>query len=136
MAGAVYIHGKNRAMVDTATQNHTDATKQYSQTGTGNASGVSPSKESATTSSGSTSSNASGLPSPSGQLLSKHTVSLSSPSPQTNASEESVCQSVANANCQIVASLNGRSVMVAQQSTGSNGMVIMDWSAKTAGLTA
>lgn len=70
------------------------------------------------------------LASPSGQLLNVQTVSLSS-----GPSLESVCQTIANASCDIRLTQSGTTKYIGAQSTGSNGMVIFDWNAKTVGLT-
>jgi hypothetical protein len=78
----------------------------------------------ATTSTGS-------LAAPSGQLLNVQTVSLAS-----GPGLESICQTIANASCDIRLTQGSTTKYVGAQSTGVNGSVIFDWNAKTVGLTA
>lgn len=81
-------------------------------------------------SSGTTSSPTTSLPAPSGQLLNVQTVSLAS-----GPGLESVCQTIANASCDIRLTNNGTVKYVGAQNTGSSGDVIFDWTAKAVGLT-
>jgi hypothetical protein len=48
---------------------------------------------------------------------------------------ESICQTIANASCDIRLTQGSTIKYVGAQGTGSNGMVIFDWSAKDIGLT-
>jgi hypothetical protein len=70
------------------------------------------------------------LAAPSGQLLNTQTVSLSS-----GPDLESICQTIANASCDIRLTQGSVTKYVGAQTTGSNGMVIFDWNAATVGLT-
>jgi hypothetical protein len=81
------------------------------------------------------------LAAPTGQLLNLQCVSLSSTqsacggSAPDTPSMQSVCQTIANASCNIKLS-NGSAVKyVGAQGTGSNGMVVFNWNANSVGLT-
>lgn len=127
VGGAVYIKLSQRVTgTDTTTQTHSSATKHYAPTSGGSA-GSSATGASSTGS----------LPVPTGQLLNKQTVSLSSSSPQTDPSIESVCQTEAQASCDIrLTGTSGQVKTVGAKNTGDSGTVIFDWNAKTVGLTA
>jgi cytoskeletal protein RodZ len=109
-----------------STKSTTGGSKQYSSTQ------ATPSTPSSTsTSTSSTTAASTSLAAPSGQLLNVQTVSLSS-----GPGLESVCQTIANASCDIRLTQNDTTKYVGAQSTGSNGMVIFDWNAKSVGLTS
>lgn len=87
------------------------------------------------------SASANSIPKPTGQLLSKHTVSLSSVAGETSPDEESTCQSVSGATCEI--KLTGPNGMVKyvgrksmQDQNNGNSIAIYNWNAKDLGLTA
>lgn len=131
VGGAVYIKASQHVTgTDTTTQTHGSATKQYAPTsGGGSAAGTGGSS---TAGSGSTGT----LAAPAGQLLNKQTISLSSSDPQTDPSLESICQTEAQASCDIrLTGPNGQVKTVGAQSTGTSGTVIFDWNARSVGLT-
>ncbi len=70
------------------------------------------------------------LPKPTGQLLSNHSVSLSG-----NSDEESACQTVVGAKCNIKLTGPGGGIYLGAQSVDSNGATIFDWNAKQRHLT-
>lgn len=70
------------------------------------------------------------LAAPSGQLLNVQSVSLAS-----GPNLESICQTIANAVCDIRLTNGGTTKYVGARSTGTNGEVIFDWTAKAVGLT-
>ena len=73
---------------------------------------------------------------PTGQVLNKNVISLSSGAPQTSPALNSTCQTVFEAKCglQLTAS-DGTMKTVPAQSVDSNGAANIDWSAKAIGLT-
>ena len=135
VGGAVYIKTSQHITgTDTTTQTHGNATKQYAPTSGGGSSSSSTSSSGASTT---TSSSSGGLPAPAGQLLNKQTISLSSTDPKTDPNLESICQTLAQASCDIdLTGPSGQVKTVGAQSTGNNGTVIFDWNAQTVGLTA
>ncbi len=79
----------------------------------------------------STGSPTSSIGKPSGQLLSNHTVSLSG-----NSSEESACQTVAGATCDIrLTGPNGTVKTLGAKAVDANGSAIFDWNAASVGLS-
>lgn len=138
VGGAVYTKVlQHSGGTDTTTQTHSTATKQYAPTAGGNSSSSSAGKGSASSANGTTGSTSAGsLPAPTGQLLSKQTVSLGSSDPQTSPDLESVCQTVPQASCDIdLTGPNNQVKDVGAKNTGSSGTVIFDWNAKAIGLT-
>jgi len=97
--------------------------KQYAATGNSAPSSTTTPPTSAPASSGT-------LAAPAGQLLNVQTVSLAS-----DPSLRSICQTIANASCDIRLINGNVTKYVGARSTGANGVVIFDWSAKTVGLT-
>jgi hypothetical protein len=102
--------------------------RQYSATGTSSGSNTAGSTSGSNSSS--PTSTPAVFPAPSGQLLNVQTVSLSS-----GPGMESICQTLANARCDIRLTQGSTVKYVGEQTTGYNGMVIFDWSAKDVGLT-
>lgn len=138
VGGAVYIKfGQRHYGTDTTTQTHSTATKQYAATSDSGKTNGTAGKSSASPSSNGQSAGSNGsLPAPTGQLLNKQAISLSSGSPETNADIESICQTIAQATCDIrLTGPNGQVKTVGARNTGSSGAVIFDWNAQTVGLT-
>jgi hypothetical protein len=142
VGGAVYIKTSQKKITGTdTTTKSTTAPKQYAATAGGGGTTASSTaagsgSAAAATPSATAGASASSLPAPSGQLLNKQTVSLSSTTPQTSPDLESICQTVANASCDIdLTSASGQVKDVGALNTGSDGSVIFDWNAKTLGLT-
>jgi hypothetical protein len=118
-------HSMKSSMTTTPAAPNSAKGKQYSST---SSSDPSPSTTASSATEESTSSGS--LPAPSGQLLNVQTLSLSS-----EQSLESVCQTIANATCDIRLTSGNTVKYIGSRSTGINGLVIFDWSAKMAGLT-
>jgi cytoskeletal protein RodZ len=132
IGGALYIKLHQRSTSKTPAADP----KQYAQTQGSQSSGATSTSTTGSGGGSSTGSSSTSLPAPSGQLLNKQTISLSSTDPQTGPALESVCQTLANAQCNIVLTgPSGQSLSVGNHATGGNGTVIIDWNAKTVGLS-
>lgn len=78
----------------------------------------------------------SSIPEPTGQLLSKHRVSLSSTSPETGPDENSTCQTVTGATCDIkLTGPDGSVKYLGAQSVDAQGGAVFEWNAKNIGLS-
>jgi len=129
----IYRPSKTASTTPPSTKSSTSSTpstpsssnKQYASTG---GSGASQTTTTAPTTPAPASTGT--LAAPSGQLLNVQTVSLAS-----GPGLESVCQTFANATCDIRLTSGNTTKYVGARTTGSNGVVIFDWSAKTVSLT-
>lgn len=121
-------HTPSRSTASTSTDTtrpNTSSTpgKQYAPTASGSATSITANLPTTSTTSAT-------LTAPSGQLLNIQTASLSG-----GTGLESVCQTIANASCNIRLTQGSVTKYVGAQSTGSSGAVIFDWTAKSVGLT-
>jgi septal ring-binding cell division protein DamX len=112
---------QTKPMVDTAT--HSLSSTSAKQTYQPNATSV---KKGGASSS---------LPEPTGQLLNKRVVSLSSTDPKDNGAMESTCQTVPDAQCEIELSNEG-TVKNVKPNTPGSGQALIDWNVDKIGLFA
>lgn len=76
------------------------------------------------------------LAAPTGQLLSNHSVSLSSTTPESKPDEDSTCQTVLGATCDIrLTGPSGQVITLGAKSVNDQGGVEFVWNAKDKGLT-
>lgn len=136
VGGAAYVKlSQHTSGTDTTTQTHGSATKQYAPT-SGGGSPTAAAGQSGASSTANSAGSSGSLPAPSGQLLNKQVVSLSSNDPQSSPSLESICQTITQASCDIdLTGPNNQAKAVGAKDTGGSGTVIFDWNAKTIGLT-
>lgn len=132
LGGALYLRHKKNKNTDTTTksQNPSENTKStYPTSGSSNSSN---------NANGSSSSKGSITPAkPSGQLLNKHNISLSSTVIESNPDMDSVCITSPNASCDLKLTGPDNSIKyVGVKNVGSSGAVDFMWNAKNIGLVA
>jgi hypothetical protein len=116
------------------TAGHASATQTPRGPETGNSS-ASPSPASPVASAAATPTPRATLQAPTGDLLSKHTISLSSSDPTSNPDENSTCQTEAGASCQLRLNSSSGVVKTVGPMTAASGVANFNWNAKQAGLT-
>ncbi|HET7713093.1 MAG TPA: hypothetical protein VFK94_00820, partial [Patescibacteria group bacterium] len=75
------------------------------------------------------------LPSPTGQVLNKNLIRLSSTEPQYDPNMNSTCQTLVGATCGVRATLGSKVINIPAVAVDDRGVASIDWNAKAAGLT-